>query len=148
LTLKKFILSLFLAFPLMSIGQSVKEDMILGQWMSPEKDLKVLCYKENNLYYAKVIWFKKYYSDIPDDPHCVPESQWLESVVMDKFQFKQDQWVNGKIWNLKNGKRYSAYIQLKGNDTLNVVGYVMFRFFNQKTFFVRVKEGQVKAGKN
>ena len=67
---------------------------------------------------------------------------------MDKFTFQQNQWVDGKIWNLKNGKRYSAYIQLKGNDTLNVVGYVMFRFFNQKTFFVRVKEGQVKAGKN
>lgn len=138
------LLYLFL-FSFEIFAQNSSGDRILGEWMSPKKDLLVECFKENNLYYSKVIWFKRYNSPTPDDPNGVPESQWLNAIVMDKFAFQKNQWKNGKIWDLKNGKRYPAYIQMIGTDTLKVTGYKFINMFNESIYFYRYKGVRLKG---
>jgi uncharacterized protein (DUF2147 family) len=117
--------------------QVTSADQILGDWISPEKDLIVRCYKENNLYYSKVVWFKRYYDDSPDDPNGLPEDKWLNSVIMNSFSYANNEWADGEIYNLKNGKKYSAYIKLNNENKLKVVGYVFFRMFSESVFFTR-----------
>lgn len=112
-------------------------DQILGDWISLEEDLIVRCYKSNSNYCAKVIWFKEYHDNTADDPNGVPESQWNGSKVMYGFIYINKEWVNGEIWNLKNGKKYSAYIKMPDLNTLEVVGYRYFRFFSESIQFKR-----------
>ncbi|MEO6901671.1 MAG: DUF2147 domain-containing protein [Bacteroidia bacterium] len=115
-------------------------DQIIGDWISPKRDLIIHCYKENNLYYGKVVWFYKYYPTQPDDPNGVPEKQWVNSIVMNNFFFSDNEWSGGEIHNIKNGKKYDAYIQLINENSLKVTGYVFLRIFSETTMFSRYKE--------
>jgi hypothetical protein len=109
----------------------------LGHWISPKKDVIVKCFKKNNLFYSKVIWFKKHLDDSPDAPNAIPESEWLGSVVMYNFKFVNNEWVNGGILNLKDGKRHTAYIQMEQYNALKLVGFMYFRVFSEAVVFKR-----------
>ncbi len=127
-----------------TIVKDVTEDQIIGDWISPQNDLIVRCYKSNEQYHAKVIWFKEYFDNTADDPNGVPEKQWLGARVMSNFKYKEKEWVDGEIWNLKNGKKYSAYIKMPSPNKIQVVGYVFIRFFSESTEFTRYT-GKPKA---
>jgi len=120
-------------------------DQIIGDWVSPKRDLIVRCYKENNIYYGKVVWFYKYHDNEPDDPNGVPEVQWLNSVVMNKFLFADNEWAGGEIYDLKSGKKYDSFIQLNNSNSLKVTGYVFFRFLSESTIFTRYQELKLPA---
>lgn len=118
-------------------SQISSADQILGDWISPEKDLIVRCCKENNLYYSKIVWFKRYYDDSPETPNAVSENKWLNTVIMNSFSYANNEWADGEIYNLKNGKKYAAYIKLNNVNQLKVVGYVIFRMFSESIIFTR-----------
>lgn len=124
-------------------AQVMPADKILGDWISPEKDLIVRCFKDKNIYYSKVVWFKRYYDDAPDDPNGIPENQWLSAVVMSGFKYEDNEWNDGEIKNLKNGKKYSAYLKLNCENELSVVGYVFFRFFSETIVFRKFTEAKL-----
>ena len=130
-----FISTLFLCSILLW-GQTYKGDDILGYWMSPKKDLLIKVYKESNKYYGKVIWFFKY-AKTDENPNGVPEEQWLNTVVMKHFVFEKNEWNHGEIHNLKTGKKYSAYIQLKNQNTLKLVGYIFLPIFSESVLFTK-----------
>ena len=48
---------LLLGFSLISFGQS-NGDEILGVWWNPEMTSRVEVYKENGLFYGKIIWLQ------------------------------------------------------------------------------------------
>lgn len=122
-------------------AQALKADQILGDWISPDKDLIVRCYKENNHYSGKVIWFKKYNNDAKidaiDDSKGIPESKWLNMTVMNNFVFDKDEWSDGTIFQLKTGKSYSAYVKMKNENTLRLTGYVLLPIFSESVTFTR-----------
>ena len=110
--MKKIITTFFIAvFMSILFAESLNADLILGRWINTNKDLMVECFKQNDKYYAKIVRFHLY----PDDPNDVieiPESTWLNTVVMKDFVFDKDEWNNGTIKNLRNGKTYTAYIKM------------------------------------
>jgi uncharacterized protein (DUF2147 family) len=117
--------------------QTAIPDKIIGNWISPEKDLIVQCYKHNNKYYGKIIWFKEYFDNTPDNPDALPESQWKSTVVMKDFVYQDNEWSDGKIFQLKTCKTYDAFIKLKNENTLQVTGFVFFRFLSETISFSR-----------
>jgi uncharacterized protein (DUF2147 family) len=124
-------------------SQTYKPDQILGYWISPKKDLIVQCYKFNNLYYGKVVWFYKYYGNEPEDPDGMPENKWVNTIVMDKFSFSDNEWSGGEIHDLKHGKVYDSYICLLDSNTLKVTGYIIFRFLSQSETFTRYQQSKI-----
>nr|WP_299417031.1 DUF2147 domain-containing protein [uncultured Emticicia sp.] len=125
-------------------AQTPKADQILGDWISPDKDLIVRCYKENNHYFGKVIWFKKYNNDARidaiDDSKGIPESKWLNTIVMNKFVFDKDEWTDGTIFQLKTGKSYSAFVKMKNENTLRLTGYILLPIFSESVTFTRYQD--------
>ena len=125
-------------------AQTVKADQIVGDWISPDKDLIVRCYKENNHYFGKVIWFKHYNNDAKinaiDDSKGVAESKWLNTLVMNNFVFDGDQWNDGTIFQLKTGKSYSALVKMKSENTLKLTGYVFLPIFSESVTFTRCQD--------
>ena len=126
-------------------SQTNKADMILGDWISPEKDVIVQCYKKNNMYYGKIVWFKKYYYNLKHDPNAVPERNWLNIDVIAKFKYIEDEWREGEIYALKKGKTYEGFIKMKDKNTMEVTGFVYFRMLGEKLHFTRYLEKQLPA---
>jgi uncharacterized protein (DUF2147 family) len=120
--------------------QNVNPDYIVGNWISPDNDLIINCYKKNNKYYGKIVWFKKYYDAEHDKPKAVPESQWLYMNVMTDFEFSDNEWTNGEIFNLNTGKKYDAFIKQKDNNTLKVTGYIFLPIFCESVLFKKYTE--------
>ncbi len=112
-------------------------DDILGYWMSPGKDAIVMCYKEGNIYNGKVVWFKQYHDGRTFDSGGLPESKWMNAKAMYNFTYRGHEWENGTIWNISNGKKYSAYLTMPDVNKLNVVGYVYFKIFSETMEFTR-----------
>jgi uncharacterized protein (DUF2147 family) len=120
-----------------TLAQNPTADAIVGDWISPQKDLILRCYKQHNAYYGKVVWFKRYYDNSPTDPEALPEDKWLNTIVMDNFVYKNNEWADGEIYNLRNGKHYSAYITMQSIDKLEAVGFVFLRVFSETITFTK-----------
>jgi len=126
-------------------AQTTVADKLIGNWISPEKDLIVQCYKQNNKYYGKIIWFKEYFDNTPDNPDALPESQWKSTVVMKDFIYQDNEWSNGKILQLKTCKTYDAFIKIQNENTLQVTGFVFFRFLSETITFSRYNEAKLPS---
>ncbi len=118
-------------------------DQLLGNWMSPQKDLIINCYKVNGQYFGKVVWFKKYYDEKHGKNLAVPEEHWLNYEVMKHFVFSNNEWKDGEIYDLNTGKSYSAYITLDGPNTLKLKGYIWLTIFGETTEFTRYTESKL-----
>lgn len=142
--LKYYIVAIVLLFNYcLCISQTIKADDILGNWITPEKDLIVNCYKVDNKYYGRIVWYKHYGNELPDEVYVVPQSKWISYVVMKDFTFIDNQWANGTIIEIKKGKSYSAFIKKGSKNALVVTGYFMFKFLNQVQYFNRYEEAQL-----
>lgn len=125
------------------ISQTIKADDILGNWITPEKDLIVNCYKVNNKYFGKIVWYKRYGNELPDEVYSVPQTKWINYTVMKNFVFSDNTWIDGNIIEIKKGKSYDAYIKKGSKNALVVTGYFMFKFLNQVQYFNRYEESQL-----
>ncbi len=123
---------------LSALAQSNKGDAILGDWMDSKKETLVHCYKQNGKYFAKLLWVENL--EAIGKPLPPDEQYWINMVVMKDFEYKNDEWANGTIYQPKTDKTYSAYLKLKDNNSLVVVGYIFFRIFSQSELFTRVSE--------
>ena len=135
----------FIAYTINVQAQSSKADQIIGDWISPKRDLIVRCYKINNLYYGKVVWFYKYSPPEPNYANGLPEDQWVNTVVMNHFAYSDNMWNEGEIYDIKKGKTYDAYIQLTDNNTIMVTGYVFCRLFSETITFSRYNAPRLPA---
>lgn len=113
-------------------------DRLIGNWISRERDLIVNCYKVNNLYYGKLVWFKKY-NDKEHGPKegGVPESQWINYVVMKNLKYKESKWVDGQIKDLNTGSVYSNEIEMDEQKNIIVTGYIFLPIFGKSLHFTR-----------
>jgi hypothetical protein len=65
-----------------------------------------------------VVWFKEYFDDVPDNPHGVSESKWINAIVLRDLRFSHDEWNHGTIFHLKTGKSYSSYVKMPKENVL------------------------------
>ncbi len=114
-------------------------DDILGVWNNQEKDAKIEIMKCGGSYCGKIVWLKEpdypagSHEGIPGTPkldHNNPDRALKRRPVMGLeimhgFTFAGDnRWKNGKIYDPKNGKTYSAKITLVSSTRLDLRGYI------------------------
>ena len=125
---------LLLGFSLISFGQS-NGDEILGVWWNPEMTSRVEVYKENGLFYGKIIWLKadenedgsKPRRDIHSEDEALRNRRVLGLVVMKELHWdeKQNEWDKGRLYDPRRGEEYSFYAKLKKDGSLSLFAYVM-----------------------
>ena len=125
--IKGLFLFIFLKFA-MVIGQT-KSDDILGVWLTQLKDANIEIYKKENKYYGRVIWLKESLDEngepIRDkyNPSNELKDRRIISIdILIGFKFENDKWVNGYIYDPKNGELYSCKLWIN-NGNLIVRGY-------------------------
>ncbi len=137
--------------PIMQLqAQKVVADDIVGVWMNEEKDAHFKIFKKGDKFFGKIVWIKD-----PIDPDTKkpkldkhnpdPELKKrpnLGLMLLTDFVFDDDEWDDGDIYDPKNGKTYSCYMEFPDESDLNrlkIRGYVGISLLGRSTYWTRVK---------
>ncbi len=147
----KFLLILIAGFFFVAntaVSQDVKADDVLGVWLNEDKDAHIEVYKQDDLFYGKIIWLKDPIDEETGKPKLDDENpdEALQSrpvlglLLLKDFEFDEDEWEDGTIYDPKNGNTYSCYMKLLSEDELKIRGYVGITLFGRTTYWTRVKD--------
>lgn len=136
-------LLVFLTLSLFASAQQ-KADDILGVWFNEEKTGKIEVYKDNNKYMGKIVWVDLKPEDSGFDennPDPQKRKQPLQGLLILKgFEYEEGEYVDGEIYDPKNGKTYSCYMKLETKDKLFVRGFIGLSLIGRTTYWTRVKD--------
>jgi uncharacterized protein (DUF2147 family) len=108
-----------------------QSDNIIGVWFTQDYGAKVEIYKTNNLYYGKIIWLKnpvnsKTGKPLLDDKNPDASKRKLPligSKILWNFKYLNNEYIDGNVYDSRNGKIYSGKLWLEDNNTLKMRGY-------------------------
>ena len=123
-------------------------DAVVGTWLTGGKKGKIQIYKEGSKYFGKLAWIEE-----PNDPKTNrpkvdknnPDPQkrnqpLLGLVNLTDFRYDGDNvWDSGKIYDPESGKVYSCKMTLRGQNTLDVRGYIGISLIGRTDTWQRVK---------
>lgn len=124
------------------------ENLILGKWMSTQKNLMVDIYKENNEFRAKVIWFSD--KDDKSNPMASREDfrnpnenlrtrKLLGMDILKDLQYNPEskRWEDGLIYDPLSGREWSSVVYFDDQGDLKVKGYWHFEFISKTLTFTK-----------
>ena len=132
-----------------SYAQEVQSNDILGIWLNEDKDAHVKIYENSGKYYGEVVWLQDPLDEDTGKPKLDKENEdevlrtrpIMGLKLLKDFEFDgEDEWKEGKIYDPKNGKTYSCYMEFKDEtkDLLKVRGYIGFSMIGRTTYWTRV----------
>ena len=130
---KLILIALLISASTMHGNVGYNSNDIIGVWLTHTKKSKITIFKSGNSFYGKVSWMQN--SNTDDNKPKVDEKNPDEKLrsrhifgllILKGFEYdeKNKQWVNGEIYDPKNGKTYSCKMTLVNNNTLEVHGYI------------------------
>ena len=122
-----------------------QQDKIEGVWYNDVKTAKIQIYKgADQKFYGKIVWLKdpmengKARTDQENSNEQLRSRPLLGLQLLAGFvKDGNDKYVNGTIYDPKNGKTYSCKITYKGN-TLDIRGYIGISLLGRTTTWQRV----------
>ena len=120
-------------------------DDILGTWLTEGGKSKVEITKADGKYQGKIIWLKeplrdgKPKTDINNEDESKHKNPIIGIQLIKGFEWDDDEYEEGEIYDPENGKLYSCEITYDGIDKLNVRGYIGFSLLGRTTYWTRVK---------
>ena len=138
--MKRFCLSFIPLFLLsVSLLASSNADAILGEWLSQEKDGKIVIFKQGDQYFGKISWGKipgKKDTKNPDEK--LRNRDLVGAVILKNFKFTGSSWENGTIYDPNSGKTYDCILKIRdGNKTLDIRGFVGTAMFGRTSTWTR-----------
>lgn len=141
---RKSILILLLSLT-SSLVFAQKKDDIVGKWLNPSGEGQIEIYKKGDKFFGKLAWLKapnengKPKTDAKNPEASLRNRPLLGLEILKNFTFDDGTWEDGTIYDPKSGKTYSCKMTLKGNDLLNVRGYIGVSLIGRSETFKRVK---------
>ena len=141
---KQYLLIFMLALIAMPVFS--QSDQVVGFWLTEEGDSQIQIFKTgDNRYSGKIVWMMKDL-EAKDDKNPNPKLQnqkifGLQILSNFTFNAKDKEWINGTIYDPKNGKTYDCYLWFdKDNTKLKIKGFVLgMRFLGRETTWKREK---------
>ena len=114
-------------------------DVILGEWLSQEKDGKISIYKQGDKYYGKISWGKTPgRKDAKNHDAKLKNRDLIGLVILQDFKYTGSAWENGKIYDPNSGKTYDCILKVKDNNkVLDIRGYVGMPMFGRTATWTR-----------
>jgi len=114
-------------------------DVIVGEWLSQEKDGKISIYKQGDKYYGKISWGKTPGRKDTNNPDAKLKNRDLIGlVILQDFKYTGSAWEDGKIYDPKSGKTYDCILKVKDNNkVLEIRGYVGVPMFGRTATWTR-----------
>jgi len=125
------------------------ENRVLGTWLTQYGDSKVTIKKDaNGKFYGEISWLKEpNRNGIPKLDDKNPETS-LQSrpimglVILDGFGYEKGdkEWIDGKIYDAKEGKTYKCYMWFEDDpNQLHVKGYIGFSLIGKQVIWTKDK---------
>jgi len=124
-----------------------QNDPIIGKWQNPSAEGRVEIYKKGDQYFGKLYWMKA-----PNDAKGIPkkdaknpdkklQSRELQGVeLLTNFTKKSGgTYEGGQIYDPKSGKTYSCKMSLKGEDKLDIRGFLGLSILGRTETWTRIK---------
>lgn len=129
--MKKLIVIIIILISQLSFAQ-VSSDNIISNWLSPRKDSEIQIFKVNNKYYGKIVWgIGESTKDIKNPDSKLMDRDLIGLIILSNFEFDDDEWNNGTIYDPREGKTYSCVLTIKNKNELNIRGYVGVSLFGR-----------------
>jgi uncharacterized protein (DUF2147 family) len=120
-------------------------DNIVGTWLTEDKEAHVKIYKFNNTYYGEIIWLKepnnpktgKPWFDEENEDAAKRKLPLIGSKMLWGFTYKDGEYVNGNVYDSRNGVTYSGKLWLENKNFLKMRGY--WGIFYSTETWIRVK---------
>jgi len=109
------------------------QNEIAGKWLTEDKEAIVQITEAGGKFYGTIVWLKA-----PNDEHGTPftddenpdktlrNKPLIGLQILKKFEFKDNEWIGGTIYDPSDGKTYSGKLWIEKNNTLRVRGYIAF----------------------
>ncbi len=146
----KFLFVAFLLAVFLSPDLFAQEaDNVLGYWLTQEGDSQVKIFKaKDGKYYGNIKWLDEPNEEdgTPkvDDENSNPELQkrpilGLQLLKSFNYDEKAEEWVDGTIYDPKNGKTYKCFMWFEegGDNTLHVKGFIGFSLLGREVEWKR-----------
>ncbi|MDT8887539.1 DUF2147 domain-containing protein [Aquirufa regiilacus] len=136
---KTIALLLYLALTQVPLFAMSNGDTILGEWISENKDGKIVIFKQADRYYGKITWGKTPGRKDTNNPDSrLRNRELVGSVILKEFVFKGESWENGTIYDPNSGKTYDCILKVKDNNRkLDIRGFVGMAMFGRTSTWSR-----------
>lgn len=122
--------AMFISLPIWA-----QADALLGIWLTEEKNSQVEITKTSSgQYVGRIVWLNEPLNEDgkpktdKENPNASQRNQRLLGLQILKgfsYDANKKEWTGGTIYDPDNGKTYSAFMKLDGNNTMVLRGYVM-----------------------
>lgn len=138
--MKTILLTLLMGLTLTTGVRAQKQQTaILGEWLSPKKDTRVLIYRQGETYFGRITWGTG--SSLRDEKNPDPALRSRNVVglaILQNFSYNGDgTWTEGTIYDPREGKMYSCKMTLKDANNLSIRGYVGVSLFGRSETWSR-----------
>ena len=126
---------------------TAQEDKVLGTWLTQYGDSKVTIKKDSNgKFYGDISWLKEpNRNGAPklDDKNPDVKLQKrpiMGLVILEGFTYEKDdkEWIDGKIYDAKEGKTYKCLMWFEEDATkLHVKGYIGFSLIGKEVVWTK-----------
>lgn len=115
-------------------------DPILGKWENQSGEGRIEIYKKNDKFYGKLYWIKDAAKKDVKNPDPKLRSRNIQGLeILTNFRKDSKTYVDGEIYDPKSGKTYSCKMTLKGNDQLDIRGYIGISLIGRTESWKRIK---------
>ena len=142
----KKVLGLMVMMVLSAVTYAQKADDILGVWFTEGGKSKVEITKKDGKYSGEIIWLKTpnredgtVKLDRENENEKLRTRKILGINVIQDFEWDDDEYEEGTIYDPENGKIYDCEITWENANTLNVRGYIGFSLLGRTTVWTRAK---------
>ncbi len=137
-------LILMLTFAMGQVMAQKGGDRVIGKWLNEEKDAKVEIYKQGEHYFGKIVWLKDPNREDgspkldDENPDVKLQSRAIQGLLMlTDFEYDDDEWEDGEIYDPKSGKTYSCYMELEEPTKLMIKGYIGVKWIGRTTYWTK-----------
>lgn len=118
-----------------------KSEAILGEWLSPKKDTRILIYRQRDQYYGKITWGSGSSAKDEKNPNPALRNRDVSGlVILQDFEHDGgDTWQGGSIYDPREGKTYACKMTLKQVNGLSIRGYVGISLLGRSEVWSRVR---------
>jgi len=139
-TIKMKCKMMFAALALLSAIHVHAQEQILGEWMSPKKDSRILIYQKQGKFEGKITWGQGGSAlDVNNPDPTLRTREVIGLAILRNFVYDGDDksWIDGTIYDPREGKTYSCRMSMKDNSTLVIRGYVGISLFGRNEIWTR-----------
>lgn len=143
--MKKIVAALFFSLLAFFCCAQATADAILGTWITTAENCKILVYKQNEEFKAKIIWLKEDKngnSDYKDEKNPDPALRSTKLLGMDvvnglHYNSDENEYIDGVIYDARNGKKWNSVVWVTDDNLLKIKGYWLFKFLSSTSTFKR-----------